>query len=53
MKVDYIVKCLEGTNLIIEENKRSGNNLATVLKLSNGCIFTAMTLGKLFIKEKM
>lgn len=52
MKVDYIVKCLEGTNLIIEENKRSGNNLATVLKLSNGCIINCYDSGKVVYQGK-
>ncbi len=52
MKVDYIVSCLEKTQLIIEENKRSGNNLATVLKLSNGCIINCYDSGKVVYQGK-
>ena len=52
MKVDYIVRCLEKTQLIIEENKRNGNNLATVLKLSNGCIINCYDSGKVVYQGK-
>ncbi len=36
MNVDYIINSLNNTRFEIMENKRNGNNLATVLKLSNG-----------------
>lgn len=52
MKVDYIVSCLEKTQIVIEENKRSGNNLATVLKLSNGCIINCYDSGKVVYQGK-
>ena len=52
MKVDYIVSCLEKTQIAIEENKRSGNNLATVLKLSNGCIINCYDSGKVVYQGK-
>lgn len=52
MKVEYIVNCLEKTQIVIEENKRSGNNLATVLKLSNGCIINCYDSGKVVYQGK-
>ena len=52
MNVDYIVSCLEKTQIVIEENKRSGNNLATVLKLSNGCIINCYDSGKVVYQGK-
>ena len=52
MKVDYIVNCLEKTQIVIEENKRSGNDLATVLKLSNGCIINCYDSGKVVYQGK-
>ncbi|MGN0374214.1 MAG: TIR domain-containing protein [Butyrivibrio sp.] len=52
MKVDYIVNCLEKTQLVIVENKRNGNNLATVLKLSNGCIINCYDSGKVVYQGK-
>ena len=52
MKVDYIMSCLEKTQIVIEENKRSGNNLATVLKLSNGCIINCYDSGKVVYQGK-
>ena len=52
MKVNYIVSCLEKTQIVIEENKRSGNNLATVLKLSNGCIINCYDSGKVVYQGK-
>lgn len=52
MKVDYIVSCLEKTQIVIAENKRSGNNLATVLKLSNGCIINCYDSGKVVYQGK-
>ena len=52
MKVDYNVSCLEKTQIVIEENKRSGNNLATVLKLSNGCIINCYDSGKVVYQGK-
>lgn len=52
MKVEYIVNCLKKTQIVIEENKRSGNNLATVLKLSNGCIINCYDSGKVVYQGK-
>lgn len=52
MKIDYIVECLQKTDFIIEENKRNGNNLATVLKLSNGCIINCYDSGKVVYQGK-
>lgn len=52
MKVDFIVRCLEKTELIIEETKRNGNNLATVLKLNNGCIINCYDSGKVVYQGK-
>ncbi len=52
MKVDYIVSCLENTQLMIEDNKRAGNNLSTVLKLSNGCIINCYDTGKVVYQGK-
>lgn len=52
MKADYIVNFLKGTDLNIEENKRSGNNLGTVLKLSNGCIINCYDSGKIVYQGK-
>lgn len=52
MKVDYIVNCLGNTQFVIEENKRNGNNLATVLKLNNGCIINCFDSGKVVYQGK-
>lgn len=52
MKEDYIVNCLKNTQLIVEENKRNGNNLATVLKLNNGCIINCYDSGKVVYQGK-
>ena len=52
MKVEYIVNCLETAQIVIEENKRSGNNLATVLKLNNGCIINCYDSGKVVYQGK-
>lgn len=52
MKVDYIISCLEKTEFLIKENKRNGNNLATVLKLSNGCIINCYDSGKVVYQGK-
>ncbi len=52
MKVDYIIDCLENTQYVIEENKRNGNNLATVLKLDNGCIINCYDSGKVVYQGK-
>lgn len=38
MKIDYIIKKVESAGFDVEQNRRNGNNLGTVLKLSNGCI---------------
>lgn len=46
------MSCLEKTQIVIEENKRSGNNLATVLKLSNGCIINCYDSGKVVYQGK-
>lgn len=52
MKVEYIIKCVNDSGLIIEENKRNGNNLATVLKLNNGCIVNCYDTGKIVYQGK-
>lgn len=52
MRVDYIVSCIGSSGLLIEENKRSGNNLATVLKLNNGCIINCYDSGKVVYQGK-
>lgn len=52
MKVDYIINSLNNTQLEITENKRNGNNLATVLKLSNGCIINCYDSGKVVYQGK-
>lgn len=52
MRVDYIISCIDGSELLIEENKRSGNDLATVLKLNNGCIINCYDSGKVVYQGK-
>ena len=38
MTVDYVIKLLESSSMVIVEQTRTGNNLGTVLKLANGAI---------------
>lgn len=52
MSVDYIISCLDKTELLIVEKKRNGNNFATVLKLSNGCIINCYDSGKVVYQGK-
>ena len=46
MTIDEIKKVVENNGIKISEEKRSGNNLATVLKLSNGCLINIWDSGK-------
>lgn len=52
MNVDYVVKLVEKHGYAIVEQKRSGNNLGTILKLVNGCIVNCYDSGKVVCQGK-
>lgn len=52
MNVDYVVKLVEKHGYAIVEQKRSGNNLGTILKLANGCIVNCYDSGKVVCQGK-
>ena len=52
MTIDEIRKVVENNGIKISEEKRSGNNLATVLKLSNGCLINIWDSGKVSYQGK-
>lgn len=52
MTIDEIKKVVENNGIKISEEKRSGNNLATVLKLSNGCLINIWDSGKVSYQGK-
>lgn len=52
MKVEEIKEILKKNSINIEEEKRNGNNLATILKLYNGCILNCYDTGKLVYQGK-
>ena len=52
MTIDEIKKVVENNGIKISEEKRSGNNLATVLKRSNGCLINIWDSGKVSYQGK-
>ena len=52
MTVDYVIKLLESSSMVIVEQTRTGNNLGTVLKLANGAIVNCWDSGKVNCQGK-
>lgn len=52
MKLDEVISLLKAHNYLVSEQKRAGNNLGTVLKLSNGCIVNCWDSGKINCQGK-
>ena len=52
MKLDKVISLLKAHNYSVSEQKRAGNNLGTVLKLSNGCIVNCWDSGKINCQGK-
>ena len=45
LTLEQVKGLLKKSNLVIVDEKRSGNNLGTVLKLANGCIINCWDKG--------
>ena len=52
MDINDVINMLKSKNLSIIEQKRTGNNLGTVLKLNNGCIVNCWDSGKVNCQGK-
>lgn len=52
MNKDEVIRLLQAKNYSIIEQKRTGNNLGDVLKLSNGCIVNCWDSGKINCQGK-
>lgn len=52
MKLEYVKEILKGKSIVIAEEKRTGNNLGTILKLFNGCIINCYDTGKVTFQGK-
>ena len=52
MDINDVINLLKSKNLSIIEQKRTGNNLGTVLKLNNGCIVNCWDSGKVNCQGK-
>lgn len=52
MGINDVINLLKSKNLSIIEQKRTGNNLGTVLKLNNGCIVNCWDSGKVNCQGK-
>lgn len=52
MTIEEVVRLLQTNKFTINEQKRTGNNLGTVLKLSNGCIVNCWDSGKVNCQGK-
>ena len=52
MKIDYIIKKVESAGFDVEQNRRNGNNLGTVLNLSNLFIINCYDTGKVVYQGK-
>ena len=51
--LEQVKALLKTSNQTILEEKRSGNNLGTVLRLSNGCIIIVGTRELQTVRERM
>lgn len=52
MDINDVINLLKSKKLSIIEQKRTGNNLGTVLKLNNGCIVNCWDSGKVNCQGK-
>lgn len=52
LKIEQVKEIIKKSGFTISEEKRSGNNLGTVLKISNGCIINCWDTGKVNCQGK-